>query len=79
MINPSSDPDNYPFDGLTPTIRAMAEYIHMANPSPPAMCGISALAGCTLAVQGLVKVQWRRAPASPVGMIFIVEALSGER
>jgi len=79
MINPSSDPDNYPFDGLTPTIRAMAEYIHMANQSPPAMCGISALAGCTLAVQGLVKVQWRRAPASPVGMIFIVEALSGER
>lgn len=79
MINPSSDLDDYPFDGLTPKIRAMAEYIHMANQSPPAMCAISALAGCTLAVQGLIKVQWRRAPASPVGMIFVVEALSGER
>lgn len=78
MTNPSSAPD-YPFDGLTPKIRAMAEYIQMANQSPPAMCAISALAGCTLAAQGLIKVQWRRASVSPVGMIFVVEALSGER
>lgn len=44
------------------------------------MCATSALASCTLAVQGLIKVQWRKhASAVPVGMIFIVEAVTGER
>lgn len=69
----------YPLNGLTPRIRALANYIHKANQSPISMCAISALAGCTLAAQGLIKVKWRNAPASPVSMIFVVEALSGER
>ncbi|WP_093213091.1 MULTISPECIES: YfjI family protein [unclassified Variovorax] len=69
----------YPLEGLTPKIQALARYIKLANQSPLPMCAISALAGCTLAAQGLIKVKWRNAPASPVGMIFVVEALSGER
>lgn len=69
----------YPIDGLTPTIQRLANYIYAANKSPLPMCAVSALAGCTLATQGLIKVKWRDAPPSPVGMIFIVEALSGER
>ncbi|MDR6522153.1 DUF3987 domain-containing protein [Variovorax gossypii] len=69
----------YPIEGLTPKIKALANYINRENQSPLPMCAISALAGCTLAIQGLIKVKWRDAPASPVGMIFIVEALSGER
>lgn len=78
MTNPSFDPP-YPLDGLTPKIRALTYYIQLANQSPLPMCAISALAGCTLAAQGLIKVQWRNAAPSPVGMIFVVEALSGER
>lgn len=79
MTNPSFDPP-YPLDGLTPKIQALTKYIQLANQSPLPMCAISALAGCTLATQGLIKVQWRKdAHPSPVGMIFVVEALSGER
>ena len=74
-----SDFDGYPLDGLTPTIKVLAKYIHETNKSPLPMCAVSALAGCTLATQGLIRVKWRDAPPSPVGMIFIVEALSGER
>lgn len=78
MSKPTFDPP-YPSEGLTPKIRALANFIHLENQSPLPMCAISALAGCTLAAQGLIKVKWRNAPASPVGMIFVVEALSGER
>jgi hypothetical protein len=78
MTDPTSD-QGYPLDALTPKIKALAKYIRLANQSPLPMCAISALAGCTLAAQGLIKVKWRNAPASPVGMIFVVEALSGER
>ena len=79
MTGSSFNPE-YPLDGLTPKIKALALYIHQSTRAPMSMCAISVLASSTLAVQGLIKVQWREnVPAIPVGIFFVVEAVTGER
>lgn len=80
MTMTSFNPE-YPFEAfkVAPIIGAFTELMHQTNQSPLPMCAMSVLAACTLPVQGLIKVKWRNAPPSPVGMIFVVEAESGER
>lgn len=79
LMNKTEFKPDWPIQGLPSTIKAFTILMHKTNQSPLPMCAMSALAACTLTVQGLIKVKWRNAPPSPVGQIFVLEAVSGER
>jgi hypothetical protein len=69
----------FPVGALTATLRAVADFINLTNQSPIEMCASSVLSAGSLACQGLVNVHWRRGVHSPVSLIIVIEAESGER
>lgn len=69
----------FPAHALSPKLKAAAEFIHLTNQSPIGMCACSVISAASLVCQGIMNVHWRPKIHSPVSLIVIVEAESGER
>src|SRR5215472_5608973 len=79
LIRPLGEPESYPLDALSPTLRdAVVEYSGYGQ-QPVPIAAAAALGAASLAVQGLVDVARDDGLRGPVSLFLLTIALSGER